>query len=286
MIFCKELDKEFVTKEDLFKEVKANIDEIIYLKKSLIQKSCEKGSAILCKSLNGLKLNDAEKAAIQMEEGYYYIVVNSTNILDSHVDLHVKGIWNKSAQEQQGKNYLTTDHRLEMANIAVKKQYVEILIANVSFKSLGYPYEGNTQVLVYKVPKDKIINDAAAKWLESGDAIEASVCMQYINIMFAMDSNDPADEAEKKNYDDYIDSIANKADFEYIPYFFIIKEAKNVRESSLVVAGSNPVTGNIMRPKGKTKDIEPEQSTLTKIKDIDPTEVSQVKTSSNFYFTI
>ena len=41
---------------------------------------------------------------------YHYIAVNTTNILDSHGDLHVKGLWNKSVKDQQGKNYLVTDH--------------------------------------------------------------------------------------------------------------------------------------------------------------------------------
>ncbi len=72
-----------------------------------------------------------------------------------------------------------------------------------------------------------------------------------------MDSNDPEDVTLKKNYDEYLPYIANKADFEYIPYFFIIKEAKNVRESSLVLFGSNPVTGNF-------KDNEPSKDTQHK----------------------
>ena len=253
MIYCPSLKKEFSNKEDLFKELKENIDTVIDFKKSTIQKSCDKGVSIVCSNNKAIKSLEVDKA-IAIDETFYYIVVNATNVLDSHLDLHINGLWNKSIQEQQGRNYLTTDHIMEIGHIAVKKYYVEMLLATVSFASLGFPYPGSTQVLIYKVPKDKVINDDAKKWLESGDPIEASVRMQYVTIEFAMDSNNPEDATEKKRYDDYIGRIANKEDFEYIPYFFIIKEAKNIRESSLVVDGSNRVTGNIFRKKSSVTD--------------------------------
>lgn len=283
MIFCKELDKSFATKEDLFKEVYANLNTIIDFKKSAIQKSCEKGLSITCQVLNFAKFEDETgKAAFEIDNDYYYIAVNSTNVLDSHEDLHVDGIWNKTVDEQQGKNYLVADHDLSISSVIVKKEYIEMFIAKLPFSALGKPYEGKTQVLIYKFRKDKVIHEVARKWLESGDPIEASVRMRYITILFAMDSNDPEYKEQKKLYDQYFPIIANKADFDYIPYYFIIKEAANIRESSLVVFGSNSTTGNITR----TKELEPEESTQTEIKEkIDPTEVSQ-KTNSNFYFTI
>lgn len=287
MIFCKALNKEFETKEEMFKELKSNLDLIIDKKKSEFQHSCDKGTAISCKSLNGLKLDDAEKASIDIDNDYYYIVVNSTNILDSHEDLHVDGIWNKSVQEQQGKNYLVTDHELEIANVVVRKEHIEMFVANVSFKSLGYPYAGSTQILVYKFRKDRVLIQAVKDWLDSGDEIQASVRMRYITIEFAMDSNDPEYATEKKRYDQYKTKIANADDFDYIYYFYVIKEAANQRESSLVVAGSNHVTGNVIRPKAQ-KEVEPEDSTLIEnkeVKDIDPTDVSQVN-KSNFYHLI
>lgn len=61
-----------------------------------------------------------------------------------------------------------------------------------------------------------------------------------------MDSNNPEDEEFKKNYDKYLDYIANKDDFEYIPYFFAILEASNEKESSFVLYGSNQVTGQVI----------------------------------------
>lgn len=219
-------------------EIELNIER----KKSEIQKSCDKGVAVTCKALNTLKFSDEETKTLKIDNDYYYIVVNTTNILDSHDDLHVAGIWKKSIQEIQGKNYLVCDHDLEIESVIVRKEHIEILTAKLSFQSLGYTYEGNTEALIYKVKKDKI-KQSVKEWLDSGDSIEASVRMQYVQVLFAMDSNNPEDATYKSNYDTYIEQIANKADFEYIPYFYIIKEAKNVKESSLVLFGSNNVTG-------------------------------------------
>lgn len=251
--------KEFSSKEAVIAFVKENLSQIIDFKKSVEQKSVDKGVAVSCKSLNSVRMEVADKA-ISVDKDYYYIAVNTTNILDSHDDLHVSGMWNKSISEQQGRNYLVDTHELTIGTTIVKKEHIEIFVAKVTFASLGMPYAGSTQVLVYKFRKDKVIDQKSKDWLESGDAIQASVRMQYVSLKFALDSNAPEDKEAKKNYDDYIDQIANKSDFEYIPYFFIITEAKNVRESSLVPFGSNSITGNIIRQ----KDIEPLESTQNK----------------------
>ena len=251
-------NREFSTKEELISYVKENVNQIIDFKKAVEQKSVDKGSMVNCKVLNNVRLEVSEKA-ITTDNDYYYIATNTTRILDSHDDLHVNGIWNKSATEQSGKNYLVDTHNLTLSGTIVRKEHIEIFVAKTTFASLGLPYEGSTQVLVYKFKKDKVINPVAKEWLESGDAIQASVRMQYVSIEFALDSNYPEDVKAKANYDAYINEIANKDDFEYIPYFFIIKEAKNVRESSLVPFGSNSATGNIIGR--KKEDIEPEYST-------------------------
>lgn len=237
-------EKTFQTKEELFKELRENNEIFIASKKSLIQKSCEKGISVTCKSLDLLKFTDQLKG-IKIDDNFYYIAVNSTRILDSHDDLHIDGIWKKSIKEQQGKNYLVVDHDLAIKSVVVRKEHIEMFTAKIPFSLIGKPYEGETEALIYKVAKDKIKDETIKEWLESGDSIEGSVRMQYVTVLLAMDSNDPEDETEKKNYDDFYPLIANKDDFDYIYYFYIIKEAKNVKESSLVVFGSNSSTGQV-----------------------------------------
>lgn len=250
-IFCKALDKSFKDKKDLFKELKANKEQIIDAKKAEIIKSFEKGVAVTARPLDSSKFGDSIKE-VSNDDNYYYIAVNSTRILDSHDDLHIDGIWKRTVKNQQGKNYLVDTHVLGINTTIARKEYIEIFTAIVPFSMIGKSYDGDTEVLIYKVRKDKIISPIAKEWLDSGDSIEASVRMQYVDIELALNSDAKEDKDEKKVYDKYIDIIANKEDFENeIYYFWAVKEAKNVMESSLVLFGSNNATGQI---ENSTKD--------------------------------
>jgi len=274
MIFCKELNKSFTTKELMFKEIKKNLPEIIRLKKAQIYRSCEKGVGVSLRVLDVSKLaTSTGKVSFETDDEHYYIAVNTCLVLDSHGDLHDDNCWNDSVVTEQGKNYLVSDHSLAMANVIVKKAYIEQFVAVIPFASIGKNYGGDTQALIYKFRKDAIINQTAKDWLESKDDIEASVRMMYDDIEFALDSNDPDYKDLKTLYDAYFPKIANSADFDYIPYFFIVKKATNVRESSLVIAGSNPATGVISISEDEQKNIDPLQS-------------SQQTKKSNFYTLI
>jgi len=271
-MICKELDKEFTDKADMFKALKENKEDIINIKRSSIQKSCDKGSSVSAKSIDISKLGMTSKGIIT-DDNYYYIAVNTTNILDSHNDLHKDGIWNKTAKEQQGKNYLVTDHKMELANVVGKKADIKMFVATIPFSVLGKSYTGDTQALIYKIHKDKVLNGIGKEWLESGDEIEASVRMQYVNIDLAMNSTEEGDESELKNYNDNINTIANKADFDSIDYFWIVTEAKNIGESSLVLMGSNDATGVVndnksTQPSNDTDKNEPSNDTQTNPKDL------------------
>ena len=263
-MICKELNKEFADKNEMFKALKSNKEYIISVKRSQILKSFEKGLGVKAKSIGIDELSTTTKGILK-DSNYYYIAVNTTKVLDSHGDLHVDGIWNKTVKDQQGKNYLVTDHKMELSNVVAKKENIEMLLAEIPFSSIGKSYSGNTQALIYKVAKADIINPLAKDWLDSGSDIEASVRMQYVNLDLAMNSEAKGDEAEFKNFNEYIDTIANKDDFDSIDYFWIVKEAKNIGESSLVLNGSNSATGVLdnknIQPSEDTDKIEPSNDT-------------------------
>jgi len=285
MFECKELNKSFETKEQMFSELRKYKSQIISMKKAQVYKSCEKDDdkrlSIISRPLDLSKIADQTKAVDFSSDDYYYIAVNSTRILDSHKDLHIDGLWNKTKKEQQGKNYLVADHRLELDKTIVKKEYVEILTATIPFSMIGKKYKGNTEVLIYKVKKDKVINQVAKEWLESGDSIEGSVRMRYIDIAFAVNSTAKEDIQDKKNYDEYIGRIANIKDFDdEIQYFWVVKQAMNIFESSLVIFGSNGATGLIEID--TTKEFQPEQSTE---KTIEPPTGTQ-STQKEFYLQL
>ena len=273
MIHCKELNKDFNSKEELFKALVENESVIIDAKKSEVYKSFEKGLQIVNNQSQIEKaFEDAEKG-IKFDKDYYYFVVNSANYLDSHGDMHVDGNWNKTIKDQQGKNYLVFDHQLKRSEIIAMKKDVQMLTAKVAWSLLGKSYDGETYSLVYKVAKDKIINKEAKEWLEAGHDFEASVRMQYVKIETAINSTNADYSKQKATFDAYYPLIANKDDFESIDYFWVVKEAKNIHESSLVLFGSNSATGRI---DNESKE-EQSNDTLTEIKGTEQLQDTQPK---------
>lgn len=245
MIYCKELDKSFDTQELMFKSLRDNSNHIIAQKKSIVYKSVNKGLSVDTKPLDALKLSTTVKG-LSIDSDYYYIAVSTTKILDSHRDLHIDKCFNRTVKAQQGKVYLVDSHVLSVLTTLVKKEHIEMFTAIVPFAMVGQKYEGETEALIYKFRKDKVINDSAKQWLESGDSIQSSIRMQYVDIVFCMNSDDKEDVKYKDNYEQYYPLIANKEDFEEeIQYFWTVIELKNVAESSLVLFGSNHATGEL-----------------------------------------
>jgi hypothetical protein len=273
MIYCKELDKSFETKEQMFKELMLNKEFIIKEKTSNILKSCEKGLSVVANQDAIFKALETNKA-LKLDSDYYYFVVNSSNILDSHRDLHVKGNWDKSVKEQQGKVYLVFDHKLKRNEIIAMKEDISMFTAEIPFSLIGKNYDGDTYALIYKVAKNRIVNKEAKEWLNDGYSLEASVRMQYVKIELAVNTNDTDSVKEKETFDKYIDVIANKNEFKDLDYFWVVKEAKNVQESSLVMFGSNSATGTIQENKTEADVITSEKT--------EPSDDTQ--TSKNNYY--
>lgn len=268
-IYCKELKQEFESKEDLFKALAENESLIHTQKKAQIYKSIDKGLQIVTDQVGIEKaLTSEANKGLKFDNDYYYFVVNSANILDSHNDMHVDDNWKKTVKEQQGKVFLVFDHTLKRSEIIAMKEDVELMTAKIPFSMLGKSYEGETYSLIYKVKKDKIINKEAKQWLEDGYKLEASVRMQYVNIESAFNTENKEYAKQKAVYDEYYPQIANKDEVENTDYFWVVKEAKNVYESSLVLFGSNGATGLIQENKEEAETITSEQKE-------EPTEVTQ-----------
>lgn len=269
MIVCKELNAEFANDKELFKALRENKNEIVSAKKSQIYKSFEKGSSVKTNKLDVSKLEGSAKDVFK-DDNYHYIAVNTTGVLDSHSDLHIKGIWNKTAKEQNRKNALVDTHEMSLKNTIARRQDVEMFVADIPFSMIGKAYEGETQALIYKIAKDKI-REEYKEFLQDSTDIEASVRMQYVNIKLALNSDDDDDKEEKKTFDSSINQIANKADFDNLKYFWVVSEAKNIGESSLVLQGSNHATGVVNNNK-----VEPLENTQHK-------ENEAVKTDTSHY---
>lgn len=264
MIHCKTLNKDFETKEEMFKELKANEDKIISLKKAAVMKSCDKGQ--FSPNMSIVRNTDAAKAALNMKADFIYPVINTTKYMDSHDDVHFDGIWNKSLKDNTGKLYYIMDHELSIKNVIAYPKNVKAYVKMLPWSMLGKDYEGETQALIYEIAKSSISNSDAIKAIESNEDLQNSVRMQYVKVKFAVNSDDK-DYAENKAYfDSRIEQIANKDEVLKQGYFYGVEEAKIYKEGSMVLFGSNdatPILQNTGEPLKGTIQTEPEESTQT-----------------------
>ena len=249
-------DKEFSTKEELFKELKANEKGLIDLKKANIQKSAFKGQL---STFEMLKNDESLKQYLEPKENMVYAVINTTKYLDSHDDVHIDGIWNKSVTEQQGKVLYVTDHSLKIDSVIAWQNDIEMSVKELPFSFLGKGYEGNTQALIFAIDKSKIVNEKAREIIENKRPVQNSIRMEYVKIELAINDAHPDYAENKKAFDLYINQIANKEKALQQGYFWAVTEAKISKEGSMVLFGSNDVTPII-----ETKVEEPSEDTQNK----------------------
>src|SRR5688572_26820310 len=138
MYQCKELNKVFGTQKELFAALKQNKQLIVEAKKAAIKNS----DPFFCTGGNSVNKTEAIKANTGIEYGdYIYPVINTTWWLDTHKDLHIDGIWDKSAKEQTGKTYYIINHDLALGSVISYPKEVEIMIKQMGWRDLGYAFD-------------------------------------------------------------------------------------------------------------------------------------------------
>jgi hypothetical protein len=166
-------------------------------------------------------------------------VINTTNLLDSHNDVHLKGIWHKSLKENGKRLKHLQEHinsfKTIIANGADLKAYTEI----IAWKELGYSYKGDTQALIFQSKVRKNRNPYMHEQYAMGHVDNHSVGMQHVKFSLAI--NDEKYETEFANWEKYYPEIANNEAADMKGFFWAVKEAK-VREGSAVPDGSNFAT--------------------------------------------
>lgn len=234
MIQVKEFpNKRFATRDDLFKALRENKSDLILEKKMMMKRADGFGYFPALKK-------DANKAQATGDELKISAVINTTNFFDSHSDVHINGIWNKTLRERKA-FYLLQEHKMQFDKIISDE--VKAFTKDTSFKALGYDLNGSTQALIFDATLKKERNAFMFGQYLKGYVKNHSVGMQYVKIKLAIDSNHEEDEEEKKTWDKYYDDIANKEDIKN-GYFWAILEAKLI-EGSAVLIGSNWATPTI-----------------------------------------
>ena len=192
--------------------------------------------------------DDDEKTEVRVKA-----IINTTNIMDSHNDVHFPGLWNKSLKEN-GLIMHVQEHKLEFDKIISDGPDLNAYAKTFNWRSLGFAFPGTTEALVFDSNVLKERNEFMFNQYRKGRVRNHSVGMQYVKIFLAV--NDDEYGAEFEAWEKYIGQIVNAARAEEIGYFWGVKEAR-VIEGSAVPAGSNYAT-----PTLEVKRLKPGQPTL------------------------
>lgn len=239
---CKELSKTFESKKELIKELVLRLDEVTELKKSAVKFSDPTPFQIIGKSEVLKSLTPTEQITYG---SIVYPVINTTNYLDSHSDVHLPGIWKKSIKEQKGKIYLIVNHDLEIGKIISQPKDVEAFTQVMEWKELGANFEGETEALIFKSKLSERSNVDGFNAYKFNDPVQHSIRMIYDKMYLCVDPemDDDADMAAyNENWEKYITQVINADKAKEQGYFWAITEARIFKEGSMVIAGSNDVT--------------------------------------------
>lgn len=236
-IFCKELNKKFDSKYEMFKKLKENKEQIIALKKSAVKNvECHvfhiKDESIN-KNFGTKKLEYGDILPVAMNTIYY---------LDYDLDLLIKGAWDRTAKEQNGKTYHLINHSLAIGSVVAYPKDVTTSVKEIEWKKLGKNYSGTTDVLVFESKLTEKTNKDAFLAYRDEEDIQHSIRLQYISIDLAFKSDEPEDKQENKLYEKYYPEIVNKDFADEHEYFWVVSEAKIYREGSTVLLGANEAT--------------------------------------------
>lgn len=254
MIYCKEFpERNFRDKEEVIKALRDNKDTLISQKK-MITKECDAVVFLPVPYPSGTSLKAEASELTGANSLSLKLVINTTNLMDSHSDVHLKGIWKKAIKEKKDL-FLLQEHQMKFDHIITDEVKASVELMNWS--ALGQKFEGQTEALIFNANIDKR-NEFMFNQYAKGYVKNHSVGMRYVKIELAMNSESKFDIDEKEVWDKHIDEVSNKEKAEEQGYFFAVSEAKII-EGSAVPIGSNPITPTL---EIETKDIvEPSNDT-------------------------
>ncbi len=260
----------FENKSELFKFLHENKDTLISQKKAIIKHSdavISYAGAVMDKEVKTIKENSP--VASIGNELEVRVVINTTNLMDSHKDVHLPGLWKKSLSENKSILHLQ-EHKMAFDKIISDGNDLKAFTQDYTWKQLGHNFNGTTQALVFDSKIRKTRNEFMLDQYGNGFVKQHSVGMRYVKIVLAMNSDEEYYGAEKEAWDKYYGEIANKEEADKYGYFWVVKEAK-VIEGSAVPLGSNWITPTLdnnlkNEPSSITQEEEPTEVTPTENK--------------------
>jgi hypothetical protein len=257
-------NQQFETKEALFEALKANKKTLIATKKATEKRADSVSYGYIeTVSKNAVNKSPDNMPSTDLNTLNVKVVINTTNFLDSHGDVHVNGIWSKSVNDNANKGFLhLQEHERDFDKVISDnaKGYVQ----SMTWKQLGLPYDGKTEALIFESTIEKKRNEFMLNQYANGWVKNHSVGMRYVQLELAINTEAEYDKEYKALWDEYYPIIANKEVADERGYFWVVKEAKII-EGSAVVMGSNsatPTLENKQEPTDVTLDtVEPSNDT-------------------------
>lgn len=238
-------DKKFSDKMDQTRFIKKHIDEIKQIKLSEYKTNAH---AVL----DGIKTKEFMPEIEDITSDFIQVktVINTTNIIDSHRDLHLSKIWNKTVNDNPFSYHLKQhEQKFESVISNRAKSYNEPFNFNQLGLDVDFMTVGNINEFVLQRSKMPFMFDA----YKNGDVKEHSVGMIYVSMDIAY--YDEESEKQMAFFEEMKKQAVNPEVADELGYFWVIYEAKK-REGSAVVFGSNSVT-----PTLSVKNYEPQKST-------------------------
>jgi hypothetical protein len=270
----------FATKDELFAHVgKPGTDSYKEKLKGLIaQKKMEIkwadgfhfNNTFYCEKENSFK-SYSEKEETPIMDGRDTLgvkaIINTTNIIDSHMDMHIPKIWDISLKQNKQVMHLQ-EHKNSFDTILSSGKDLKAYTETYTWKELGFKFDGKTQALEFdstiKASRNSgskfMIGQYANKYVNNH-----SVGMYYVRLIMCIGDENYG--AEYEAWEKYLPMAVNPEVAEDRGYFWAVTEAKCI-EGSAVPLGSNYATPTIsIEDKGAPENHKPDDKSQKALAD-------------------
>lgn len=214
-------------------EIIKNKSELIAIKKGVI-----KHSDTVC-TLPMKSISETIKLEMGEDTTNKRVVANTYYWLDSHGDVHVKGIFTKSIKESVIFHFDNHNHSFA-SKVGEVKSVKEI---TVNWQDLGVEKDGTTICLIGETELIEDYNKQIYNAYKNNQITQHSVGMQYVTIDLAV--NNPLETEYYKRWNEVYPMLGNPDKADEMGYFWIVREAKLKEYSSVLWNGSNSLTPTI-----------------------------------------
>lgn len=231
----------FKTRKELFEHIVKHEEDIFAQAKMKMKEADGLGHYPLAIKGSDVEKSHSVEDLLAKESLQTKLAINTTNVIDSHLDMHMPGLWAKSLKESKRILHLQ-EHSRKFQDVISKGSNLRAYTETRTWESLGFSMEGKTQVLTFDSNILKSQNQYMFEQYAKGNVDEHSVGMLYVKMVTCIDDDDFP--VQQENFEKYIKECANPEVVKAGKLFWAVLEAKAI-EGSAVTLGSNSFTPTI-----------------------------------------